>query len=171
MLARLFTGYSKAFVSSTNAAAHQLCTAPVQQAGPQVTFLPMHAGTLQGTIDGLLCKPTGRNEAEAAIRNIHNNLKSPGSLILFTHGPPSLRLPLLNTVAWESVSVKVIVPAAGGGGAAAAAAATAGTGGGPSKGKGKAAAACEGLNVLQLDEVADYPECASYVYVCKKPYV
>jgi hypothetical protein len=118
-------------------------------------------GMLQGTIDGLLCRPTGAVEAEAAIRNIHNNLKCPGSLILFTHGPPSIRLPLLNKVAWESVSVKVIVPAAGGGGVAAV--------GGPSK--GKAAVASEGLKVLKLDAAAVYSECASYVYVCKKPYV
>lgn len=123
---------------------------------------PYHAIVDKGTIDGLLCKPTGSGEAEAAIRNIHTNLKCPGSFILFTHGPPSIRLPLLHKVAWESVSVKVIVPAAGARGSVAAA-------GGPSK--GKAAAASEGLKVLKLDAAGVYPECASYVYVCKKPYV
>lgn len=118
-------------------------------------------GCLQGTLDGVLCRDTGLQDAEAALRHIHNNLTSPGTYILLTHGPPSLRLPLLNKVQWEIVAVRVIVPARL---AVAGAVAT-------SRAKAAAAAASEGLKVVKHDAAAVYPESATYVYICKKPYV
>jgi hypothetical protein len=110
---------------------------------------------LQGTVDSLLCRDTGLQDAAAALRNIHNNLKSPGTLMMFTHGPPDLRLPLLKKLQWEDVAVKVVVPVAAEGAAA--------------KTTGKASP--EGLKVLTHDASAFYPEHAAYVYICKKPYV
>jgi hypothetical protein len=75
---------------------------------------------------------------------------------MFTHGPPDLRLPLLSKVQWEDVAVKVVVPVA-----AEVAAPLA-----------NAQKACpEGLKVLTYDASGSYPEHATYVYICKKPYV
>jgi hypothetical protein len=115
---------------------------------------------LQGTVDSLLCRETGLQDAAAAMRNIHNNLRSPGTLVMFTHGPPDLRLPLLKKVQWqwEDVAVKVVVPVAAEGAAAA------------PKAKGKDTSP-EGLKVLKYDASVLYPEHATYVYICKKPYV
>lgn len=102
----------------------------------------------QGTLDGLLCKEDGTQEAEAALVNVWSNLKSPGTFILFTHGPPSLRMALLSKQAWSSISVRAILP-----------------------GTATAQGGSQSLQLVRLEAGAVPPASATYVYVCKKPYV
>jgi hypothetical protein len=84
------------------------------QASPSTVALAAAADLCQGYLDAVLCKDTGGfQEAEAALLNVWNNLKGPGTYLLFTHGPPSLRLPLIHKHAWASTVAKAIVPAEG----------------------------------------------------------
>lgn len=62
---------------------------------------------LQGALDAVLCRPTGLQEAEAAMLHVWSNLKASGTFILFTHGPLSLRMPLLERLQW-SVRMDVV---------------------------------------------------------------
>lgn len=130
--------------------------------------LPYAAIIDKGTIDGLLCKEAGMEEAQTALLNVWSILKSPGSFIWFTHGPPSLRMPLISQQKWSGVTVRVIMPA---GTATAAAGAAAGA---PVSAPAGAAAKTAGpvrLQVANMDPDAVYPDTATYVYICKKPYV
>lgn len=80
-----------------------------------------------------------------------------GTLILITHGPPALRMPLLRSCVWESVQAKVLLPA-------------------PLQtlADARAGAALELLRDMPaVDEAAaaaNDDERASYVYVCRKAY-
>jgi hypothetical protein len=116
--------------------------------------LPFTAIIDKGTLDGLLCKEDGLQEAQAALFSVWSNLKSPGTFIMFTHGPPSLRMPLLSQHKWSSVTVKGVVPVGPAAGAAGVQATTAGR-----------------LQVAAMDPDAAYPASATYIYICKKPYV
>jgi len=65
---------------------------------------------MQGTLDCLLCRddPAGQQDANKAICNLYAALRSPGTLIIVSHSPPDLRLPLLKCCAWESIKVRVV---------------------------------------------------------------
>eukprot|EP00879_Flechtneria_rotunda_P022437 GHRR01023687.1.p1 GENE.GHRR01023687.1~~GHRR01023687.1.p1 ORF type:complete len:123 (+),score=32.22 GHRR01023687.1:1229-1597(+) len=109
---------------------------------------PYHAIIDKGTLDCTLCRPTGKKDAGKAIMNMHANLKNPGTLVMFSHAPPSMRLPLLQEAEWESIQVKVILPA-------------------------DWTQMAEGASEMVLREYSVQvmaPEQSSYVYICKKPY-
>lgn len=65
---------------------------------------------LQGALlDEILCREGGVETAMAALQHVYANLKEHGTLLLLTSGPPSLRLPLLRSVTWESVATRMVV--------------------------------------------------------------
>ena len=109
----------------------------------------------QGALDAVLCRDNGLEEAEAAILHVHNNLKAPGTFILFTHGPPSLRMPLITSkLKWSQVTIKVLMPTDAESVVAA-----------------KHQKAGEGLELIDAVTGTQYDSACTYVYVCKKPYL
>lgn len=128
----------------------------------------------QGSLDALLCKETGLQETDAALKNVFDNLKAPGTFIWLTHGSPELRKPMLNKLQWQSVTIKAILDpkrAAGPNEAVAASTAAASVAAAGPK-KGKAAASNPGsLQLVTPVAGTTYPESTAYVYICKKPYV
>lgn len=58
----------------------------------------------------MLCRSDGPALAAASLRAAHAALKSPGVLLLLTHGPPALRMPLIQACGWQVVHTKVLVP-------------------------------------------------------------
>lgn len=61
---------------------------------------------LQGVLDCILCRPDGVAAATAAVAHLRGALASPGTLLVFSHGPPSRRLPLLRTARWTNITVR-----------------------------------------------------------------
>jgi hypothetical protein len=60
---------------------------------------------LQGTLDCILCGASGEGDAAKALATLHTNLKSPGTLLMFSHSPPVQRMALIQSCPWASVQV------------------------------------------------------------------
>lgn len=93
-------------------------------------------------------------DAEAAMQVVWNNLKGPGTYLLFTHGPPSLRMAMLSKLQWASVTIKALVPVR----TALAA---------PAQQRSKTT---DGLEIVDAAVEAEFAGSVTYVYICKKPY-
>lgn len=144
-------------VSSQGLVGPSNCTTPVESNQSLATTAHKHTPS-QGTLDAVLCRETGLHlaqDAAAGWRTVYNNLKAPGTFILLTHGPPSLRRPLLDQLQWSSITVKAVVPQ------------TTPTAASQAGKPGKSAPA---VDALQLVDAALEDAAAAYVYVCKKPY-
>ncbi|KAF6262974.1 hypothetical protein COO60DRAFT_557265 [Scenedesmus sp. NREL 46B-D3] len=102
----------------------------------------------KGTLDCVLCRQTGEEDAQQALTVIDNNLKNPGTFVMVSHSPPDVRLPLLKRVAWESIQVKVVAPTD----------------------LSKVAAGEASMMVREHFAAIQVPEHSVYVYVCNKPY-
>ncbi|WIA18211.1 hypothetical protein OEZ85_009683 [Tetradesmus obliquus] len=109
---------------------------------------PYNAIIDKGTLDCVLCRETGEQDAQQALTVIDNNLKNPGTFVMVSHSPPDVRLPLLKRVAWDSIQVKVIAPA----------------------NLGKVAAGEALTMVREYAAAVQVPDHSVYVYICKKPY-
>jgi hypothetical protein len=121
----------------------------------------------QGSLDALLCKETGQQAAETALKQVYDNLKAPGTFIWLTHGSPDLRKPLLNKMMWQSVAIRAILDPKTAADKAVPSPAAA-----PGPKKGKAAASPAGsLQLVTPAPGTTYPESTAYVYICKNPYV
>ncbi|GBF97274.1 hypothetical protein Rsub_09965 [Raphidocelis subcapitata] len=106
----------------------------------------------RGTIDCLLCRdvPHGEADARAALRHLHAALRAPGTLLLVSHSPPEVRLPLLRCCEWESIEAKVLTPPP----------------------LADVAAGRSAAPVIQdaVGRGAALDAAAAYLYVCRKPY-
>jgi len=109
----------------------------------------------QGALDAILCQESGVQDAEAAMQVVWNNLKGPGTYVLFTHGPPSLRMAMLSKLQWASVTIKALMPV----GTALAAPA-----------QQQRSKTTDGLEIVDAAVEAEFAGSVTYVYICKKPY-
>ncbi|KAL6754019.1 hypothetical protein V8C86DRAFT_2713852 [Haematococcus lacustris] len=62
----------------------------------------------KGTLDCMLSGRDGYGRAVAALKVLHETLKTPGTLLLVSHSPPADRLTLLRTVYWHDIQVKEV---------------------------------------------------------------
>jgi len=64
-----------------------------------------HIAIDKGLLDGLLCSPTGRSTAEAAVAEVWDTLRTPGTWISVSHSCPYERLPIYRVKYWDSIKV------------------------------------------------------------------
>jgi hypothetical protein len=71
--------------------------------------MPTPALLLQGTLDQLLARGPSREGAlaagKAALSALHGGMRPGGSLLLFSHSPPTSRMDLLSSCSWDNVQV------------------------------------------------------------------
>eukprot|EP00775_Hariotina_reticulata_P008703 gene8703-8884_t len=74
-------------------------------AGLPYEHYPYNAIIDKGTIDCILCRSGGEHDAQQALVHIFDNVKSSGVLLMFSHSPPTSRLPLLQKLKWDSIQL------------------------------------------------------------------
>jgi hypothetical protein len=136
---------------------------------------PFGAVIDKGTIDEILASgEDGTAHAAAALHVLADNLRPGGVLLLLSHAPPEMRLPLLQEVQWCKITVRCLLPPNAEGLAAAeghlCGATPNGTLAPPNSSALSDVGLQPGLNMnIDIDFDKSMPFGASFTYLCHRP--